>query len=284
MKKILLSVFFFCCSIHVFYAQQEDGVVSYVIPPGNSLKFNSFVINPTFSFVRQQSAYITLFNKSQWTGFDDAPKTYLLSYSGRFRENEGVALGVFQQTQGVLSTTGLVANFAHNILLQEDSNLTFGINLSAYKSGLNSGKVVSNYPDPSLDNIPSNTVMTINPGINYGTTFFDFGLAFNNLVTYNFNSGILKDDPNKGIEGHVMYTGFIDSYGFFDKSKFSGLIKTQVNKEETIFSGSAMFTIPKGIWVQGGYHSVLGMTAGVGLNITPKIALEYSYGMGLGDI
>ncbi|PZX95410.1 hypothetical protein DOS84_02270 [Flavobacterium aquariorum] len=284
MKKILLSVFFFCCSIQVFYAQQEDGAVSYVIPPGNSLKFNSFVINPTFSFVRQQSAYITLFNKTQWAGFENAPKTYLLSYSGRFRENEGVALGVFQQTQGVLSTTGLVANFAHNILLQEDSNLTFGMNLSAYKSGVNSGKVVSNYPDPSLENIPSNTILTINPGINYGTAFFDFGLAFNNLVTYNFNSGILKDDPNKGIEGHVMYTGFIDSYGFFDKSKFSGLIKTEVHKEKTTFSGSAMFTIPKGIWVQGGYHSVLGMTAGVGLNITPKIALEYSYGMGLGDI
>ncbi|OOG73204.1 type IX secretion system membrane protein PorP/SprF [Flavobacterium sp. A45] len=284
MKKFLLSVFFFCCSLHVFYAQQEDGVVSYVIPPGNSLKFNSFVINPTFSFVRQQSAYVTLFNKTQWAGFENAPTTYLLSYSGRFKENEGLALGVFQQTQGVLQTTGLVANFAHNILLQEDSNLTFGINLSAYKSGVNSGKVVSNFPDPSLDNIPSNTVMTINPGINYGTAFFDFGLAFNNLVTYNFSSGILKDDPNKGIVGHVMYTGFVDSYGFFDKSKFSGLIKTEINKEETIFSGSAMFTIPKGIWVQGGYHSVLGMTAGLGLNITPKIALEYSYGMGLGDI
>ena len=284
MKNFLLSVFFFCCSLHVFYAQQEDGVVSYVIPPGNSLKFNSFVINPTFSFVRQQSAYVTLFNKTQWAGFENAPTTYLLSYSGRFKENEGLALGVFQQTQGVLQTTGLVANFAHNILLQEDSNLTFGINLSAYKSGVNSGKVVSNFPDPSLDNIPSNTVMTINPGINYGTAFFDFGLAFNNLVTYNFSSGILKDDPNKGIVGHVMYTGFVDSYGFFDKSKFSGLIKTEINKEETIFSGSAMFTIPKGIWVQGGYHSVLGMTAGLGLNITPKIALEYSYGMGLGDI
>src|SRR6478609_5909314 len=284
MKKTLLSIFFFWCSVHVFYAQQEDGVVSYVIPPGNSLKFNSFVINPTFSFVRQQSAYITLFNKTQWAGFDNAPKTYLLSYSGRFRENEGLALGVFQQSQGVLTTTGLVANFAHNIMLDEDSNLTFGINLSAYKSGIDNGKIISNYPDPSLENIPSNTIMTINPGINYGTAFLDFGVAFNNLVTYNFKSGILKDDPNKGIEGHVMYTGFVDSYGFFDKSKFSGIIKTEVNKEKTTFSGSAMFAIPKGIWAQAGYHSVLGMTAGFGLNITPKIAFEYSYGMGMGDI
>ena len=258
--------------------------MSFAIPPGNSLKFNSFVINPTFSFVRQQSAYITLFNKTQWAGFEDAPKTYMLSYSGRFRENQGVGLGIFKQNEGVLSTTGILANFAHNILLQEDNNLTFGINVSAYRSGLDQGKVISNFPDPSLDNIPINTLITISPGINYGTAFLDFGLAINNLVTYNFKSGILKDDPNQGIEGHVMYTGYFDSYGFFDKSKFSGLVKTEVTKEKTIFSGSAMFTIPKGIWVQGGYHSVLGATAGFGLNITPKIALEYSYGVGLGDI
>ncbi|AOW08863.1 PorP/SprF family type IX secretion system membrane protein [Flavobacterium gilvum] len=284
MKKNLLSVFFFYCSISVFYAQQENGVVSFVIPPGNSLKFNSFVINPTFSFVRQQSAYLTLFNKTQWAGFENAPSTYLLSYSGRFRENEGIALGVFRQTQGVLQTTGLVANFAHNILLQEDSNLTFGINVGAYQSGINNSKVISNYPDPSLENIPSNTLMTINPGINYGTAFLDFGLAFNNLVTYSFQSGMLKDDPNKGIEGHVMYTGFVDSYGFFDRSKFSGIVKTEVTKDKTIFSGSAMFAVPTGIWAQAGYHSVMGITAGFGINITPKIALEYSYGMGLGDI
>ena len=280
MKKILLSVFFFFFFTNVFYAQQEDGVVSYVIPPGNSLKFNSFVINPAFSFVRQQSAYITLFNKTQWTGFENAPKTYMLNYSGRFKENEGIALGVFQQTYGVFSTSGLVANFAHNVLLQEDSNLTFGINVSAYKSG----NAKANVSDPSLENIPSNTLLTINPGINYGNAFLDFGIGFNNLVTYNFGSGIMKDDPNQGIEGHVMYTGFIDSYGFFDKSKFSGLIKTEVNKENTIFSGSAMFTVPQGMWAQAGYNSVLGATAGFGINLTPKIALEYSYGMGLGDI
>ncbi|PWA11583.1 PorP/SprF family type IX secretion system membrane protein [Flavobacterium laiguense] len=283
MKNFFLSVFFFFCSIQFFYSQ-EDGVVSFVIPPGNSLKFNSFAINPTFSFVRQQSSYITLFNKSQWTGFENAPKTYLLSYSGRFKENEGLALGVFQQNYGALTTFGLMANFAHNIILQEDSNLTFGVNLSGYKSGLNSGKVISNFPDSSLDNIPSNTLMVVSPGINYGTAFFDFGLAYNNLVTYNLSSGLLKDDPNSGIQAHVMYTGFLDSYGFFDKSKFSGIVKTELYKEQAVVSGSAVFTIPKGIWAQAGYNSVLGISAGLGFNITPKIAFEYSYGMGLGDI
>jgi type IX secretion system PorP/SprF family membrane protein len=283
MKNFFLSVFFFFCSIQIFYSQ-EDGAVSFVIPPGNSLKFNSFVINPTFSFVRQQGAYVTLFNKTQWAGFDNAPKTYFLNYSGRFKENEGVALGVFQQNYGVLTTFGLMTNFAHNIVLQEDSNLTFGVNLSAYKSGLNSGKVISNFPDTSLDNIPSNTLMAVSPGINYGTTFFDFGVAYNNLVTYNFNSGLLKGDPNSGIQAHVMYTGFLDSYGFFDKSKFSGIVKTELYKEQTIISGSAVFTIPQGIWAQAGYNSVLGVSAGLGFNITPKIAFEYSYGMGLGDI
>ncbi|MBF4473632.1 PorP/SprF family type IX secretion system membrane protein [Flavobacterium sp. HJJ] len=285
MKKILLSVFFFCCSINVFYAQQENGGVSYVVPTGNSLKFNSFIINPTFSFVRQQSTYVTLFNKTEWAGFENARTTYSLSYSGRFGENEGVGLSVFKQSHGVYSNYGLTANFAHNLMLQEDSNLTFGINLSAYHSGLDYGLVISNFEkDHSLQNIPSNTLMSISPGINYGSAFFDIGISLTNLVSYNFKSGILKDDPNQGIEGHFMYTGYLDSYGFFDKSKFSALIKTEVNKDKTVFSGSAMFTVPKGIWAQAGYNSVLGVTAGVGFSITPKIALEYSYGMGLGDI
>jgi hypothetical protein len=49
-----------------------------------------------------------------------------------------------------------------------------------------------------------------------------------------------------------MYTGFIDSYGFFDRSKFSGLIRAE-SKEQTIVSGLVMFSIPKGLgtsWLQ----------------------------------
>ncbi|RYJ53299.1 type IX secretion system membrane protein PorP/SprF [Flavobacterium petrolei] len=277
MKNIFLSVVFFFCLLQVLHSQ-EVGVTSFNIPVRNSLKFNKFLLNPAFSFAREQNSYISIFNKREWVQFEDAPQTYLISYSGRFRENQGISLGLFQQNYGVLTTFGGIANFAQNVYLDQDSNLTFGVNLGFYKSGINTGKVVTNYPDPSLETIPSNSLITLSPGINYGTAFFDFGLAIKNAVLYNLQtSQMVQDDPERSIQAHVMYTGFVDTYGFFDKSKFSGLVRAESKKDQTIVSGLMMFSIPKGIWVQAGYNSFHGVSAGLGLNLTSRIALEYNY-------
>jgi type IX secretion system PorP/SprF family membrane protein len=284
MKRYFIVIVLFLFAKQIMYSQ-EDGVVSFTLPIRNSLKFNRYIINPTFSLVREQNPYISVYNKRQWTQFDNAPQTYLFSYSGRFRENQAVALGVFQQNYGILTTFGAVANYAHNVQLQSDTNLTFGVNLGFYRSGLNESKIITNYPDPSLENIPSNSLITINPGINYGTTFLDFGLSVNNLVLYNLKtSKIVEDDPEKSIEAHVMHTGYIDSYGFFDRSKFSGLLKSEFKKDQTIISGLAMLSVPIGVWAQAGYNTLYGFSGGVGMNITKNISFEYNYETATGDV
>ena len=282
MRNFLIAIVIIC-SIQLSYSQ-EDGVVSLALPVRNSLKFNKFLIDPTFSFVKEQSTAISVYSKKQWAQFDNAPQTYLFSYAGRITEKQGVAIGLFQQNHGVLTKFGGVANFAQNVELAQDSNLTFGLNLGFYKSGLNSGSVITNYPDPSLENIPSNFLFSIKPGINYGTTFLDFGVSINNLFLYNFKtSKMIEDDPDKSIELHAMYTGYLESYGFFDKSKFSTLIKTDLKKEKTVISGLVLFAIPSGVWVQGGYNTLYGMSAGLGLNVTPRISVEYNFEKATGN-
>ena len=81
MKKYLLHIVLFFCLTQQFYSQ-EDGIVAFNIPARNSLKFNKYIINPTFSFVREQNKYLSFTNKREWVQFDDAPQTYLFSYSG----------------------------------------------------------------------------------------------------------------------------------------------------------------------------------------------------------
>ena len=266
-------------------SSQEGTVVAYALPARNSLKFNQYAINPTFSFVREQNKYITFTNKREWVQFDDAPQTYLFSYSGRFKENSGIGVGLFQQNYGVLTTFGGVLNYAYNVTLGRESNLTFGMNLGFYQSGINEGNVITNMPDPTLDNIPKNSLLTVNPGINYGTAFFDFGVSLNNLVLYNLKSSeIIEDNPEQSIQAHVMYTGYMNSGGFFDESKFSTLLRSEFKKDQTVISGIAMLTVPKGIWAQAGYNTLYGVSAGVGLNITTQIALEYNYEKAIGDL
>ncbi|GGZ71124.1 PorP/SprF family type IX secretion system membrane protein [Algibacter mikhailovii] len=282
--KILHIVLILGLSLQVF-SQDEGGVVSYNIPVRNSLKFNRHIINPAFSLVREQNKYISFTNKRENTQFDNAPQTYLFGYAGRFEENIGGGLSLFQQNYGVLTTFGGVANFAYNVGLSRESNLTFGMNLGVYNSGLNQGKVVTNFSDPALDNIPSNLIVTINPGINYGMGFFDFGLSINNLVAFNItNSNMIEDNPEQGIQVHAMYTGYFDSRGFFDESKFSGLIRSEFKQEQTVISGLMMVTVPKGIWAQVGYNTLYGMSVGAGLNISSQIAIEYNYEKSLGDL
>ncbi|MFH6992279.1 PorP/SprF family type IX secretion system membrane protein [Flavobacterium sp. FlaQc-48] len=287
MKKILLFIAFLYSTTDALYAQDNvkgDGVVSFSIPVRNSLKFNRYIINPTFSFVREQNSTVSFYNKRQWVQFDNAPQTYLFSYSGRFRENEGIGVALFQQNYGLMTTFGIIGNFAHNVVLQEDSNLTFGANVGFYKSGLNQGKIITNDTNLTIDNIPSNSLLTINPGINYGNSFLDVGLSVNNLLLYNFAaSQMVKDDPEQSVQAHLMYTGYVNTYGFFDRSKFSGILKSEFRKDKTVISGLAMFSIPKGFWAQAGYNTLYGMSAGLGVNITPKIAIEYNYEKGTGN-
>ncbi|WP_179344970.1 PorP/SprF family type IX secretion system membrane protein [Winogradskyella ursingii] len=283
--KITLTILIFLCVTQMLQTQEDDGVVALSIPVRNSLTLNRFVMNPTFSFVREQTKYISITNKREWVQFDNAPETYLASFAGRFGENIGAGVGFFQQNYGVLTTFGGVFNFAYNAQLSRFSNLTFGLNMAAYSSGINTSKTVTNFEDPSLQNVPSNFLMTVNPGINYGTDFFDFGVSINNLVTYNFNtSKLIEENPEQGIQGHIMYTGFINSRGFFDESKFSGLLRSEFKTDETIISAMAMVTVPKGIWAQLGFNTVFGASGGVGLNITNSIALEYNYETPLGDL
>ncbi|RYH74050.1 type IX secretion system membrane protein PorP/SprF [Flavobacteriaceae bacterium 144Ye] len=285
MKLFVLIIALFICSTQMSYSQEDDGVVALALPVRNSLKFNRYVINPTFSFVREQNKYISLTNKREWVQFEDAPQTYLVSFSGRFKENIGIGVGVFQQNYGVLTTFGGLANFAYNVRLNTDNNLTFGLNVGAYKSGVNDGNVVTNFPDPSLDNIPSNFMLTVNPGINYGTAFLDFGLSINNLVLYNLNSSqLIEDNPEQAIQAHMMYTGYMDSRGFFDESKFTGLLRSEFKKDKTVISGIAMVMVPKGIWAQVGYNTLYGGSAGLGLNITNQISIEYNFEKALGDL
>ncbi len=285
MKTSLLILILLLCTIQTVWSQEGDGVVAFDLPIRNSLVFNRFAINPTFSFVRSQNRYITFTNKREWVQFENAPVTFLGSYSGRFAENIGAGVAAFQQNYGVLTTFGGLLNFAYNIALQSDSNLTFGLNVGAYSSGVNTGNVITNFDDPSLQNVPSNLLLTINPGINYGTEFLDFGISVQNLVLYNFESSeLIEEDPQQAIQAHVMHTGYFNGYGILDNAKFSGILMSEFRSDETIISGIATLNTPKGIWAQLGYNTRFGLSGGLGLNITKNIALEYNIEKAMGDL
>ena len=264
---------------------QESPVMSFELPFRNSLKFNTYTINPTFSFVRSQSRFVTFSNKRELVQFDDAPQTYLFSYSGRLRENMGFAIGVYQQNYGVLTSFGGVINYAYNVTINGTDNLTFGTNIGVYQSGINDGNVITNNPEPLLGNFDSSMLVTFNPGINYGSTFLDVGVSLKNFTLYDVsNSSLIKEDPQRSIQAHLMYTGYMQSRGFFDNARFRGLVQSEFKRDHTELSALTMLTVPRGIWAQVGYNTVYGVSGGLGVNLSQSIALEYNYETSIGDV
>jgi type IX secretion system PorP/SprF family membrane protein len=286
MKKGLLSIFFIFLFLQTMQSQGNGGA-SFDIPSRNSLRFNKYIMNPTFSYVREDESFVTMYNKRQWIQFDDAPQTYFLNYSGRFRENNGIGVGLFQQNYGVFSSFGIIGNFAHNIILSRDSEFTFGVNLGFLNSGLSTSRLVtSESNDNSLKNYQSNSSVTINPGLNYGIGDFDFGLSANHLVLYNItNTALVSDDPSKSIQAHVMYTRYVErNNSFLEDSKITSLLRVEKFKDKTAIAAGGLIHIPRGLWAQVGYNTIYGISGGLGFTVAKRFSLGYNIEKGLGNL
>ena len=65
--------------LNVEAQEEEVPFIAYDVPTQNLLKFNRFLLNPTFSTVREDKSYINLFHRNQSVSFEDTNQTYFLS-------------------------------------------------------------------------------------------------------------------------------------------------------------------------------------------------------------
>ena len=128
LKKRFLYLLLFVLALTKVNAQEENPFVAYDVPAQNLLKYNRFLINPTFSTVREDKSYVNLLHRNQSVQFNDNNQNYFLSYSGRINDRTGLGLSLYTQREGLLSNFGVLANYAYGVKLSDKSNLTFGAN------------------------------------------------------------------------------------------------------------------------------------------------------------
>lgn len=292
-KYITLSLVVFLSFAATAQAQESDPILPYRVAPQNLLKFNRFLINPTFSTVQEDKSYVNLLHRNQSVQFKDNDQTYFLSYSGRIGDRSGLGLSLYSQKIGPVSNIGVLANYAYGIKLSDKSNFTFGGNLAYYSTGLDRNNVdVVDLNDFLLNGTEDSNVLSFQPGFNLSYGNFDFGAYAENLIEYNLKtSESLSDFSDKGYSAHLQYTyPFTKSSGIMENARLMPLARVRMNsqrvsantEEDLSYGGSLILDLPKLGWLQGGYDTFYGASVGAGFNINKRLSLGYTMEKGFG--
>ncbi|WP_297760221.1 type IX secretion system membrane protein PorP/SprF [uncultured Muriicola sp.] len=267
-------------------AQDENPFITYDVPSQNLLKYNRFLINPTFSTVREDKSYVNLLHRNQSVTFDDNNQTYFLSYSGRMNDRTGLGLSLYTQREGIVSNYGILANYAYGIKLSDKSNFTFGANLSYYNSGFDQNRANPIENDPLLNGFQDVSLISFQPGFNLSYGKFDFGLFAENLFDYNLKTNESVSDFNeKTYSGHLQYTHqFENASGVMENARLMPLARARkVGQDEFVLGGNLILDLPRLGWVQGGYDSFYGASAGIGFNLNKRVSIGYTMEKGLSN-
>ena len=277
-KSIILLLLFLIAFTSV-KAQEESPFVAYDVPTQNLLKFNRFLLNPTFSTVREDQSYVNLFHRNQSVAFENNNETYFLSYSGRVGDQSGLGLGLYAQQVGLIDNFGILANYAYGIKLNDKSNFTFGANFSFYNSGLSRNRTSTLEDDPLLNNLDDTSLITFQPGFNLSYGNFDFGAVADNLLDYNLKtSEPITPFNEKTYTGHLQYTHrFKKASGIFEEGRVMPLVRLRNTAGENLnLNGSLILDLPKLGWLQAGYDDFYGAAGGIGFNLNKRISLGYT--------
>ncbi len=286
LRNLILMLFVATLALTTVKAQDnDDPILPYKVAPQNLLKFNRFLINPTFSTVREDKSYINLLHRNQSAQFDDNEQTYFLSYSGRIGDRSGLGLSLYSQQLGTLSNIGALANYAYGVKLSDKSNFTFGANLAYYSSGLNRNSVdIVDVNDFRINGTQDSNVLSFQPGFNLSYGNFDFGVFAEDLFDYDLKSSeSLTEFKDKTFSSHLQYTHqFKNGDGIMESARLMPLVRAKkIGEEEVTLGGSLILDLPKLGWVQAGYDSFYGASAGLGFNINRRLSLGYTMEKGL---
>ncbi|NNJ90007.1 MAG: type IX secretion system membrane protein PorP/SprF [Eudoraea sp.] len=267
-------------------AQDENPFITYDVPSQNLLKFNRFLINPTFSTVRENKSYVNLLHRNQSVTFDDNNQTYFLSYSGRMNDRTGLGLSLYTQREGIVSNYGVLANYAYGIKLSDKSNFTFGANFSYYNSGFDENRANPIENDPLLNGFQDVSLLSFQPGFNLSYGKFDFGLFAENLFDYNLKTNeSVSEFKDKTYSGHLQYTHqFENASGVMENARLMPLARARkVGQDDFVLGGNLILDLPRLGWVQGGYDSFYGASAGIGFNLNKRVSIGYTMEKGLSN-
>lgn len=279
------------------YGQQNIQFTQYI--------FNSISINPGYTGYKEEW-FGQMGLRSQWAGWDGAPKTGTISVDGVLDQDKrhGVGLQVTADQLGAQAATSVYANYALRLQLdrRDEHRLALGIAAGATQYSLDGNKL--KYQDQGDVVVPDGKISTWRPdvrlGVYYSNPKWYAGVSVQDLFSnsnsgedFQFNQNSLESLYRK-VHGYFI-AGMLVELDRGLMLRPSILIKDDF-KGPTSMDLNAMFIFNDKFWIGAGYRtrakifnreyvsnsasklSSLNSISGVAqFYVSPKFRIGYSY-------
>jgi len=222
-----------CFLLVTFLVSFSNDIYSQQVPMYSQYIMNGYLVNPSFAG-RDGYSTVPLTAREQWMGLAQNPATYAASFQTRILKNsyiskstavkkklvkpsKGSRVGaggyIFNDNNGIMRRTGLQAIYAYHITLGKtegyQSNLSFGLAMTAYQFSVNTENLIYDLDDPLLNSYDRSVFI---PDFNFGTSYttqrYYVGFAMTNLLRGSLLFGDVENSRRTEM-GHFYLTGGI---------------------------------------------------------------------------
>ncbi len=185
--------------------------VSQQIPQFSQRMIDMYQYNPAYTGSKGYAEFLW-HNRSQWKGFEGAPKTSAFTYHTRLNRLMGIGVSFYKDQLGIQKTVGLKLAYAHHIEMDR-INLSFGLTGDILQYGIDGNLITIKEPN---DNAVNQEVFDKKwrPDATFGTFLYNenfyFGFSMLNMLgsTVNLFNDQGQDANIKLVRHYYINTGF----------------------------------------------------------------------------
>lgn len=233
-----------------------------------------------------------LVHRSQWTGFNDAPKTNMVSLNTPLRKtNFSIGIGYQGEEIGVLNSDALFSNLNYRFQVNQTSFISAGLSLGIDMFQLRYDRLINSEEDPEFG-YGAGTKNLINPLARFGLNYFT-----NDFYVTAFVPNLLKPVVTAtGNEYEVLSSFDVENLHYYVQAgyrlevnsnidaNFSTLVKVS-SKTQYDINAQMVFNKFLGIGVSYRVNSAIVGLANVTLSKKVKIGYSYDYAInGLSNV
>lgn len=257
------------------------------LPQFTQYMYNTIAINPAYAGSRESLSFVAL-HRSQWSGFEGAPKTLTASLHSPLRNDRiGLGLSVINDQLGYENFSYVYSDFSYTIRTGPYSQLAFGLKAGITQYSLD--QEFLNDPaiaeDPYFRDLSNRISPNIGAGIFWHSYRWYVGISaprlFNN--DYNGSSGFDQEFAASERVSYYVTGGLVFDLTEQIKLKPSVLMKA-TNGAETAFDTSVNLLFYDRFWLGASYRWNGAIGAIADFQINKNIRIGYAYDFVASDI